>query len=203
MCELYPSSQRVYRHFQSLTRLFRHAMAMDLPNEKSESAIFDPSSSFYQNEKLWTYGWICALLKYCSLDENQQPRMIRFEKKMEFHVSKCDRKSVEAVRDQMMAENKLVPFFILDEMEVEEGKRNMAAFQVNVFRTCRLVLVAMGTDAQLSALMDQSSQEQLWMTLVPHFPLYRFVSFDLKTNQAAWDKMEQQYPIVKRIAEGS
>ncbi|KAK1942243.1 hypothetical protein P3T76_006565 [Phytophthora citrophthora] len=203
MCEIHGRFQGIYLQFVSLSARFREARAMDLYHEKPESAIFDPNSSFYQNEELWTYGWICALLKYCSLDENQQSCMIRFEKTLEFPVSKCDRKTVDAVRDEMVAENKLLPFFILDEMEVKEGKRNKATFQVNVFRTCRLVLVAMGKDPQLSTLIDQSNEKQAWMTLVPRFPLYRLNPFETSTKQAAWDQMEQQYPIVKRIAEGS
>ncbi|KAK1942246.1 hypothetical protein P3T76_006568 [Phytophthora citrophthora] len=79
VCSLGMCSQDIYQCFCDFSSNFRSVMAMDLPGEKSENAIFDPSSTFYENEKLWTYGWICALLKSCRLDENQQPRMIRFE----------------------------------------------------------------------------------------------------------------------------
>lgn len=144
----------------------------DMPTERFEKDILDSTSEVYASEHLWTYGFIRALLEYCSLEENQHARMIRFEDTTSFHVDKCDLKTVSAVRDKMEREKKDLPFFILDEMTpnvdmVADARGiHMAAFQRNVFCACGLVVVVMGTDAKITNLVDQAGgsykKEHMW-----------------------------------------
>ncbi|KAE9060888.1 hypothetical protein PF005_g31669, partial [Phytophthora fragariae] len=112
---------------------------------------------------------------------------------------------------ELTREEKLLPFFILDEMtsnaNIAAGGKNVAAFQRNVFRACGLVVIVMGTDSKISNLVSQSvgsysETRHQWMSVVPRFPPYQVVHHRTE-NEEVWKKIVEQFPVLKYIAEGS
>ncbi|KAF4031317.1 hypothetical protein GN244_ATG16772 [Phytophthora infestans] len=109
----------------------------------------------------------------------------------------------------MKEENGKQFFFILDEMtpnaRTSVGGKSVAAFQRNIFRTCGLVVIVMGTDSKKSNLVTQatgsSTGKHMWMSIVPKFPPYRFV-FDPKDqrDQEVWEAAVDWFPVVEYIA---
>lgn len=86
---------------------------------------------------------------------------------------------------KMKKGNKLLPFFILDEItssSKSDGRKNLAAFQRNVFRVCGLVVIVMGTDSKVSNLVTPAggsySRTHRWMSLVPRFPSYQMMKLE-------------------------
>ncbi|KAL3666932.1 hypothetical protein V7S43_007884 [Phytophthora oleae] len=84
--------------------------------------------------------------------------MIRIEETTKFYVEKCHLSTVLALRDKIVADGKVLPFFILGEMSPgdNDGGMKAAGFQRNVFRVCGLVVVVMGTDSKITDLADHS-----------------------------------------------
>ncbi|POM58233.1 Crinkler (CRN) family protein [Phytophthora palmivora] len=142
-------SQKIYQNFERISNAFNEVTRKDNPVIRAENDILISRSLFYLNECLWTYGFILALLKH---SEKQDAHMIRFEEEKALEVEPCDLSAVKAARAKMIAKKKNLPFFILDEMSLNENKdggRNLAAFQLNVFRVCELVVIVMGTDVKV------------------------------------------------------
>ncbi|KAL8002875.1 hypothetical protein Plhal703r1_c14g0070141 [Plasmopara halstedii] len=101
--------------------------------KKATESVLNCVSSIYQNDLLWTYGFICALLKYCSSAEHQSAQqMIWFDNATRFNVKPYKREIVFALINKMKAEKKVLPFFVLDEMRpnenIEAGGMNTSAF---------------------------------------------------------------------------
>ncbi|KAG9406238.1 hypothetical protein AC1031_002562 [Aphanomyces cochlioides] len=137
--------QEIYENFSAISRRFNHFVDLDNPTSKEEEEILNTGSDTYSRDELWTYGFIRSLLNYCSSQEAIEPKMIHFAKKISLNVIKCSRRGVLNVMDDMVAKKKVLPFFILDEMNVDDTKRrNVAAFQRNVFCACGLVVILMG-----------------------------------------------------------
>ncbi|KAL3672894.1 hypothetical protein V7S43_019077 [Phytophthora oleae] len=201
--------QRVYKNFSSIAKAFDSVVKKDELDDRTEEDILGCDSSVYTTKKLWTYGFIIELLRYCSC-ENKGAQMVRIENET-FKVTKSDQKAViEAVRSQMKTDGKVLPFFILDEM-TPTGKnpemKKKAAFQRNVFRACGLVVIVMGTDAKITNLVSQSlhsrSDPHWWMTVVSSFPLYQSIPFLDPAKKEAWQKVIISHEVVKHIAEHS
>ncbi|RQM12257.1 hypothetical protein DD237_008544 [Peronospora effusa] len=200
-------SQRLYRNFSSISDAFLNVTNKDGPTKKFKKDILNSRSKFYKTESLWTFGFIHALLKCCSEEQNQQGKMIRFQEKTSLYVEKCNREKVVAFRKKMKTDGKVLPFFVLDEMmpnmNIGGGGMNLAAFQRNVFRVCGLVVIVMGTDAKVTDLVDQSvgsyTERHAWMTVISRFPLYQSIPFANKDKQTAWNHLQAKYPILQSI----
>ncbi|KAG1713285.1 hypothetical protein DVH05_001005 [Phytophthora capsici] len=199
--------QNVYKNFLSIARAFNSVVMQDL-RDNEEDDILACELPGYEKKALWTYGFIIELLRYCS-GANVGAQMVRIEE-VTFKVSKSSHKAVVDMRTRMEDNGKVLPFFILDEMtqtaELPEMKRK-AAFQRNVFRTCGLVVVVMGTDAKIMNLVNQSSDSRQdshwWMTVVPCFPPYQYISFRVPAKDNAWTRAIQLDGVVELIAKNS
>ncbi|UIZ21926.1 hypothetical protein KXD40_008929 [Peronospora effusa] len=206
-----PYSQRLYRNFSSISDAFLEVTKKDDPTKRSEENILNSRSTFYKTESLWTFGFIHALLKYCSEEQNHQGQMIRFQEKTLLYVEKCNREKVVAFRKKMKAEGKVLPFFVLDEMmpniRMNGGGMNLAAFQRNVFRVCGLVVIVMGTDAKVTDLVVQSlgshTERHAWMTVISRFPPYQSIAFADNDKETAWKHLQAKYPVLKSIVVNS
>ncbi|KAL7690794.1 hypothetical protein Plhal304r1_c011g0043391 [Plasmopara halstedii] len=126
-------SQRLYRNFTQISNAFDVVVQKDTPKKKATESVLNCVSSIYQNDLLWTYGFICALLKYCSSAEHQSAQqMIWFDNATRFNVKPYKREIVFALINKMKAEKKVLPFFVLDEMRpnenIEAGGMNTSAF---------------------------------------------------------------------------
>ncbi|CAK4774994.1 unnamed protein product, partial [Aphanomyces euteiches] len=171
------TSQKIYQNFNAISQEFHHFVALDNPTSTAKEEILNTMSRTYSKGKLWTFGFIRSLLNYCSSQEAMEPTMIHFAKEASLDVTKCTRRDVLIVIDGMVEKKKVLPFFVLDELTLNDVEGNqIAAFQRNVFRVCGLVVILMGTDAKESSLTAQSTDsyctEHLWMAIVPHFPTY-------------------------------
>lgn len=128
--------------------------------QREEADVLNSFSVLYDGVKLWTYGFIRALLEYCSSEEQQCSRMIRFDESVTLNVRKCCHSDVYDVIGDLKAQ-KVLPFFILDEMTTREnitrGGEMRAAFQRNIFRACGQAVVIMGTDSKIAQLMAPPS----------------------------------------------
>lgn len=78
----------------------------------------------------------------------------------------------------------------------------MAAFQLNVFRACGLMVIVMGADAKISYLMERMTQsysgELEWMSLIPRFPSYEIL-LSTKEERRIRPELVAKYPIVQAI----
>ena len=206
-CRLGEGSQRIYLNFSSNSCAFKKVINMDEPTTKLEKDIMNTEQGIYATESLWTFGFIHALLKYCSKEQNQQGQMIRFQEETSLHVEKCMRDTVVAFRKKMKAEGKVLPFFVLDEMtpnmNIDGGGKNLAAFQRNVFRVCGLVVIVMGTDATITNLIDQSGgsygRTHEWMTVISRFPPHQSIPFTDEDKESAWNRLQVKFPVLKSI----
>ncbi|KAK1929667.1 hypothetical protein P3T76_014884 [Phytophthora citrophthora] len=115
--------------------------------------------------------------------------------------------TVAAVRNKMVADGKVLPIFILDEMTRNDNTEacagmKVAAFQRNAFRACGLVVMVMGTDSKITDLVDQSGgsykEEHNWMTIVSRFPSHQLMTVE-EVDQQVWDVIVDKYPLVKEI----
>ncbi|KAE8895319.1 hypothetical protein PF003_g20690 [Phytophthora fragariae] len=200
-------SQNLYQNFDKISDAFDEITLKDKPMKLFKAAILNSNSKFYKTELLWTYGFILALLKQYSLKTDQSTEMIRFVGKTLLRVDKCNRAAVTEFCASMKSSGKVLPFFILDEMtpntNMDGGGMNMAAFQRNVFRTCGLVVIVMGTDAKITNLIDQSGgsykQTHMWMTIVPRFPPNLPVALEDRAKQAAWKQLVDRFPVLDEI----
>ncbi|KAL7998063.1 hypothetical protein Plhal703r1_c30g0117771 [Plasmopara halstedii] len=196
--------QTIYRNFISISNAFVMVFESDAPEKKCTERVLNCQSSIYRNDLLWTYGFICALLKHCSSAEHQIARqMIRFEDATILDVKPCDLKTVLALINKIKAEKNVLPFFVLDEMIPTETKGiNTTAFQRIVFRACGLVVIVMGTDSKVTNLLDQvkgsDGVRYKWMVLVPVFPSYQIV-LDNSEDQQTWLTLVAKYPVVQDI----
>ncbi|OQR88671.1 Crinkler (CRN) family protein, partial [Thraustotheca clavata] len=112
-------SQSAYKCFSSISRAFRYVVERDNPADEIEGDIVFELSDFYRNRDLWTYGLIVALLEHASSDKYQNAReIIRLDEKTILNVKRCNLKYVHAAIEKMRNEKKLLPFFILDEMDL-------------------------------------------------------------------------------------
>ncbi|POM65508.1 Crinkler (CRN) family protein [Phytophthora palmivora] len=202
-------SQRIYQNFRQVALAFNIVTDKDKATDKLEEMVLDTTSTFYETESLWTYGFILALLQYSCLDENQRAQMIHIEEKT-FNVNKCDRNAVLAAREKMIIKKKVLPLFILDEMSPnvnKDGGMNLAAFQRNVFRVCGLVVIVMGTDVKVTNLVRQSTGSRgelhMWMTIVSRSPSYQHIPLEDEAMQDAWENVTREYPVVEVIAKSS
>ncbi|KAG3067203.1 hypothetical protein PI125_g23688, partial [Phytophthora idaei] len=205
-------SQRLYSNFTSIADRFDEVTRKDKVLEKYKVNILNCASTVYSHDKLWIYGFILALLKYYDkLEDDRDAGMIRFEKNVSLHVDMCDRDTVAAFLKKLKDEDKAVPFFMLDELTAnthhdDQGEK-FAAFQRNVFRACGLVLVVMGTDAKIANLIHQaggsSGDQHFWMTVISRFPPYQPISFVDEAKQAAWERIQNQYPVLNDIVVNS
>ncbi|CAH0486112.1 unnamed protein product [Peronospora farinosa] len=193
-------SQLIYLNFCSFSREFNSFTRKDDPMKKPEEDILDTTSEIYESEHLWTYGFIRALLEHCNSKNNRPAQMICFEEETSLYVEKCSRNSVVAARKRMG--KNAVPFFILDEMSELYGGRNKVAFQRNVFRACGLVVIVMGTDANITKLASHYKTEK-WMTLFARLPPYQPMDLVNEEKQAAWIRMKEQYPFLMDIVVNS
>ncbi|DBA03759.1 TPA: hypothetical protein N0F65_005649 [Lagenidium giganteum] len=131
--------------------------------------------------------------------------MIQFDNATRL-VKPCDLKTTHVLIDKMKAAKKVLPFFVLDEMSlnenIESGGMNTAAFQRNVFRACGLVVIIMGTDAKITNFFEQIEGSygvrHKWMVLVPVFPSYQIV-LNTFEDQQMWLKLVAKYPVVQDI----
>ncbi|UIZ21983.1 hypothetical protein KXD40_008930 [Peronospora effusa] len=205
-------SQRLYRNFSSISDAFLEVTNKDDPTKRSEEVILDRTSLFYNTESLWTFGFIYALLKYCSKEKKQQGQMIRFQEEATLHLEKCNREKVVDFREKMKAEGKILPFFVLDEMtlntHVDGGGKKLAAFQRNVFRVCALVVVLMGSDDKITKMISKPPLgsycgRHAWMTIFSRFPPYQPIPYADKDKGSAWNYLQAQYPILNRIVVNS
>ncbi|KAL8016836.1 hypothetical protein Plhal710r2_c024g0097281 [Plasmopara halstedii] len=176
-------SIRLYSNFTSISNAFAAVVEKDFPEKKKTELVLNCISSIYQNDLLWTYGFICALLEHCSSAKRQSARqMIRYDNATRFNVKPCYRETVFALVDKIKAEKN----------NIESGGMNTAAFQRNVFRACRLVVIVMGTDSKMTKFLDQVKQssgvEIGWLALVPVFPSYQIVLNTLE-DQQTWLKI--------------
>ncbi|KAL8017391.1 hypothetical protein Plhal710r2_c023g0096401 [Plasmopara halstedii] len=104
-------SQRLYHNFSSISNAFCEMVKKDNPTKKSEEEILNTSSKVYRNGLLWTYGFIRALLGYCSSYEHQNTsRMIRFDDRIVLQVERRDLKDVCAVLDAQRLSSTIIPF---------------------------------------------------------------------------------------------
>ncbi|UIZ20906.1 hypothetical protein KXD40_001421 [Peronospora effusa] len=205
------SCQSLYENFSLISDAFREVTNKDDPMKKSDENILNSKSDFYNSESLWTFGFIRALLQYCSKEQNQLGQMIRFQKKTSWYVEKCNRKKVIAIREKMKKDGKFLPFFVLDEMmpnvNSDGGGKNIAAFQRNVFRVCGLVVVVMGTNAKITNLVGQSKGsyygEHAWMTVMSRFPSYQPIPFADADKELSWNRIQGTYPVLKSIVANS
>ncbi|UIZ20494.1 hypothetical protein KXD40_001449 [Peronospora effusa] len=205
------SCQSLYENFSLISEAFREVTNKDDPMKKSDENILNSKSDFYNSESLWTFGFIRALLQYCSKEQNQLGQMIRFQKKTSWYVEKCNRTKVIAIREKMKKDGKLLPFFVLDEMmpnvNSDGGGKNIAAFQRNVFRVCGLVVVVMGTNAKITNLVGQSEgsyyEEHAWMTVMSRFPSYQPIPFADADKELSWNRIQGTYPVLKSIVANS
>ena len=57
----------------------------------TEDLVLQSNSSLYEQNVLWTFGFLYTLLEYSSqvLDSNQNTEMIHFEKKISLRVEPC------------------------------------------------------------------------------------------------------------------
>ncbi|UIZ21110.1 hypothetical protein KXD40_000080 [Peronospora effusa] len=204
-------SQRLYKNFSLISNAFDAVTNMDEPKQRFEKAILNTVQGIYETESLWTFGFILALLKYCSKEQNQHGKMMRFQEETSLHVEKCLLSTVVAFREKMKAENKVLPFFVLDEMtpnmNIDGGGKNLAAFQRNVFRVCGLVVIVMGTDAKITNLVGQAggsyTLNHSWMTIISRFPPYQAIPFADKGKEKAWNRLQAFYPVLKSIVVNS
>ncbi|KAL3667217.1 hypothetical protein V7S43_007452 [Phytophthora oleae] len=203
-----PESQNLYKNFNSISFAFNKVTEMDEAIEKKKELTLNCLSDLYQTDALYTYGFICALLTYYSSRDPQEPQMIRIEEITTFHIDKCRLSTVAAVRDKIVADGKVLPFFILDEMTPNDNTEScagmkVAAFQRNVFRACGLVVVVMGTDSKITDLVDQSggsyTEEHMWMSIVSRFPSHQLMVLEDATDQQVWDAVVDKYPVVEEI----
>ncbi|KAG9401217.1 hypothetical protein AC1031_009973 [Aphanomyces cochlioides] len=199
-------SQGMYLSFLSISNHFNDFVDLDRPKDKDENDILNTLSCMYQDDELWTYGFLRALLEYCStanLEANGS--MIRMIDKTPLHVAKCNLEDVRATIARMKSEKKKVPFFILDEMYTSSSGKNVAAFQRNVFRVCGLVVIIMGSDSEVTDLAVRTTAsrtgETRWMAVVPRFPPYQIVVDE--PEEETWRRVVQQYPVVEYIVEHS
>ncbi|KAH9075446.1 hypothetical protein Ae201684P_004126 [Aphanomyces euteiches] len=153
-------------NFNAISQEFNHFVALDNPTSRAKEEILNTMSRTYSKGKLWTFGFIRSLLNYCSSQEAMEPTMIHFAKEVSLDVTKCTRRDVRVVIDRMVEKKKVLPFFVLDEMTLNDIEGNqIASFQRNVFRVCGLVVILMGTDAKVSNLIAQSTdsyRSQSW-----------------------------------------
>ncbi|KAL4109435.1 hypothetical protein PRIC1_001135 [Phytophthora ramorum] len=129
--------------------------------------------------------------------------MIRFKESETFRVEKCNLKSVRDAMHKMKEEGKLLPFFVLDELSITGlGGKNEVAFQRNVFRVCGLVVIVMGTDANISGLVDPcASSSQVahnWAAVIPRFPSYQLL-LQTQSEEHVWSKAVERFPVVQEI----
>ncbi|OQR83998.1 Crinkler (CRN) family protein [Thraustotheca clavata] len=81
------TAQFIYGNFDSISNAFNVCVEKDNPKGQEEADILSTQSTFYQTEKLWTYGSIYALLKYSNSEEYQTNlEMIHFNNEMSFVV---------------------------------------------------------------------------------------------------------------------
>ncbi|KAF0687601.1 Aste57867_20667 [Aphanomyces stellatus] len=165
-------AQILYQNFASISGEFDEFVKLDDPTRKSEADILNTRSLFYEQGELWTYGFIRALLKYCSSENLVNGSMIHFANKTSLHVTKCTLEDVRETIAGIKNLDKLLPFFILDEMSPNvkiAGGKNSAAFQRNIFRVCGLVVFVMGTNSKVTNLVAHStgsySEMHLWMAI--------------------------------------
>ncbi|CAK4253266.1 unnamed protein product [Aphanomyces euteiches] len=166
--------QDMYLSFLSISNHFHDFVVLDRPTDKNENDILNTLSCMYKQDELWTYGFLRALLEYCStanLEANGS--MIRMVDATPLRVAKCNLKDVRATIARMKSKKKEVPFFILDEMHTSSSGKIMAAFQRNVF------------------------QEIRWMTAVSRFPPYQIVVDE--PEEETWRRVVQQFPVVEYI----
>ncbi|CAK4196840.1 unnamed protein product [Aphanomyces euteiches] len=167
----------MYLSFLSISNHFHDFVVLDRPTDKNENDILNTLSCMYKQDELWTYGFLRALLEYCStanLEANGS--MIRMVDATPLRVAKCNLKDVRATIARMKSKKKEVPFFILDEMHTSSSGKIMAAFQRNVFRVC---------------------EEIRWMTAVSRFPPYQIVVDE--PEEETWRRVVQQFPVVEYI----
>ncbi|KAL8002067.1 hypothetical protein Plhal703r1_c17g0081491 [Plasmopara halstedii] len=104
-------SQRLYHNFSSISNAFCEMVKKDNPTKKSEEEILNTSSKVYRNGLLWTYGFIRALLGYCSSYGHQNTsRMIRFDDRIVLQVKRRDLKDVCAVLDAQRLSSTIIHF---------------------------------------------------------------------------------------------
>ncbi|OQS01900.1 Crinkler (CRN) family protein, partial [Thraustotheca clavata] len=151
------ASQPMYRNFQSISNMFIHFVNLDEPNSYDDSKVLSTASLLYQIKDLWTFGFIYALLEYSNTDQQQNnPKMIHFKNEKSFHIQKCTLNDVRQLVHNMKNTGRKLPFFILDEMVPNSDgliEKNLSAFQRNVFRSCYLVVIVMGTNSKISNLI--------------------------------------------------
>ncbi|KAE9233584.1 hypothetical protein PF004_g9623 [Phytophthora fragariae] len=204
-------SQPIYENFSSISTAFSTCADKDDLMGHKEELVLVSLSELYLHTELWTYGFIRALLEYCSSKEQQHPHMIHFAKSVKLNMKKCTCYDVSEVIEEMKKQKKELPFFILDEMITDDnsvsGGKIRAAFQRNVFRALGLVVLIMGTDSEIAQLMEPPSQHSSgavhnWMSVVPRFPPYQIM---LRTDieRHAWEMIVKQFPVVETIARGS
>ncbi|CAK4488402.1 unnamed protein product [Aphanomyces euteiches] len=105
-----PSAEEIYFSFSAISRRFNHFVSLDNPMSKEEDEALSTGSDMYTRDELWTYGFIRSLLIYCSSQEAMKPRMTHFAKKISLNVTKCSRRDVLNVMDDMVAKKKMLPF---------------------------------------------------------------------------------------------
>eukprot|EP00644_Phytophthora_capsici_P011846 jgi/Phyca11/106668/e_gw1.12.123.1 len=196
--------QRIYRNFASIGSAFDSVVWKDEVRKEEEDDILNCTSVLYMTKKLWTYGFIIELLRYCSRS-NVGAQMVRVENQT-FYVTKSNLEDVIEVRSRMEKNGEVLPFFILDEMPPSRTKK-LSAFQLNVFRACGLVVIGMGTDANISNLVGKPEHSRTdphwWMTVVSCFPPWQSIPFGDPAKEEVWQKVIELHPVVKHIAEHS
>ncbi|OQR83997.1 crinkler (CRN) family protein [Thraustotheca clavata] len=89
-------------------------------------------------------------------------------------------------------------------VDIPNGK-NLPAFQRNVFRSCKLVVMVMGTDSRVTNLIKQSegsrTEPHKWMSLIPRFPKYQLQVKEAQKN--VWLESSTRFPCLKDIAMNS
>ncbi|KAF1791159.1 hypothetical protein GQ600_9853 [Phytophthora cactorum] len=127
--------------------------------------------------------------------------MIHFEEKTTLHVSKCNMKAVHAVCREMTQENKLLAFFILDEMtsnaNTAAGERGGGGRTQQLFSATSFVVQSGG-----SITRQLQRKQHKWVSVVPQFPPYQVV-FHTTEDEEAWKKSAEQFPVLNDIAEAS
>lgn len=103
------NSQAMYQNFALISHQFNKFVQRDDATKQAEGDILNTTSLFYQENELWTFGFIRALLGH---SKNYQG-MIHFSKETKLQVSKCKVSDVKATISEMENDQKKLPFFYL------------------------------------------------------------------------------------------
>ncbi|KAH9088568.1 hypothetical protein Ae201684P_017177 [Aphanomyces euteiches] len=180
--------QDMYLSFLSISNHFHDFVVLDRPTDKNENDILNTLSCMYKQDELWTYGFLRALLEYCStanLEANGS--MIRMVDATPLRVAKCNLKDVRATIARMKSKKK--------------ERKDHGGISTKCVSCLWSRVILMGSDTEVTDLTVRITasyvEEIRWMTAVSRFPPYQIVVDE--PEEETWRRVVQQFPVVEYI----